>query len=241
MPIIPAAGLAKALVAVTISLHPAAAHANHDGYQVRPGDTLSDIANHELGSASDWPALWWANRHEVPNPSLITAGQRLRLPDQHQVRSWLARAASAATPAPGPVRARDHVRIHKRARGDLAVLASVRQRRELGRYRRVRVRRQLERRHRQRFLRRAPVQPGHLGCLRRRPVRGVRQRRQRGPADSRGRASARGPGHRRLAGLRRGRLIQHQTPPACTRRTLAGAGRWRRLGGLPDEAVRGRR
>jgi LysM repeat protein len=100
MPIIPAAGLAKALVAVTISLHPAAAHANHDGYQVRPGDTLSDIANHELGSASDWPALWWANRHEVPNPSLITAGQRLRLPDQHQVRSWLARAAAAATPAP---------------------------------------------------------------------------------------------------------------------------------------------
>ena len=41
-----------------------------------------------------------ANRHEVPNPGLITAGQRLRLPNNHHVKAWLTRAAQAATPAP---------------------------------------------------------------------------------------------------------------------------------------------
>jgi hypothetical protein len=105
MPSIPAVGLAKALVAVTISMHPGAAHHSHEAYSVRPGDTLSNIARHEFGNASDWPALWWANRHQVPNPSLITAGQRLRLPSRHQVKPWLAKAAQDATPAPAPVQA----------------------------------------------------------------------------------------------------------------------------------------
>jgi hypothetical protein len=36
----------------------------------------------------------------VPNPGLITAGQRLRLPNNHHVKAWLTRAARAATPAP---------------------------------------------------------------------------------------------------------------------------------------------
>ena len=97
---IPAAGLAKALVAVTVSLHPAAAahHAGHT-YTVRPGDTLSAIARHEYGKAADWPALWWANRHRVPDPSLITVGQRLRLPSRHHIRD-LSRDAQAAAQAP---------------------------------------------------------------------------------------------------------------------------------------------
>ena len=37
---IPAVGLAKALIAVTISLHPAAAKHGPAHYTVRPGDTL---------------------------------------------------------------------------------------------------------------------------------------------------------------------------------------------------------
>ena len=44
---IPVAGLAKAAIAVTISLHPAAAHQAHqapDHYTVKSGDTLSSIA-----------------------------------------------------------------------------------------------------------------------------------------------------------------------------------------------------
>ena len=96
---IPAAGLAKALVAVTVSLHPAAAHHAGHTYTVRPGDTLSAIARHEYGKAADWPALWWANRHQVPDPSLITVGQRLRLPSRRHVRD-LSRDAQAAAQAP---------------------------------------------------------------------------------------------------------------------------------------------
>jgi phage tail protein X len=92
---IPVAGLAKALMVVTISLHPAAAHHDASSYRVRAGDTLSQIAAHEYGRAADWPAIWWANRRQVPNPGLISVGQRLRLPGTPQVRSWLARAAQA--------------------------------------------------------------------------------------------------------------------------------------------------
>jgi LysM repeat protein len=99
---IPAAGLAKSLIAVTISLHPAAAHHAAQGYTVHPGDTLSAIAAHEYGRAADWPAVWWANRHQVKNPSMITTGQRLTLPASGTVAPWLARAASAAIPSAAP-------------------------------------------------------------------------------------------------------------------------------------------
>ncbi len=100
---IPAAGLAKSLIAVTISLHPAAAQHAAQGYTVQAGDTLSAIAAHEYGRAADWPAVWWANRHQVKNPSLIARGQRLTLPASGTVAPWLARAATAAIPAaPAP-------------------------------------------------------------------------------------------------------------------------------------------
>jgi LysM repeat protein len=99
MPIIPAAGLAKAAVAVTVSLHPAAAPHSHAHYTVKPGDTLSQIARHEYGKSADWAAVWWANRHQISDPNMIAAGQRLSLPDAHKVRR-LVRAAQAAAPAP---------------------------------------------------------------------------------------------------------------------------------------------
>jgi len=93
------AGLAKSLIAVTVPLHPAAApHA--PGYTVQAGDTLSAIAARSYGSAADWPAVWWANRRQVPDPDLIIAGERLALPGRAQVPAWLARAALAATAAP---------------------------------------------------------------------------------------------------------------------------------------------
>jgi LysM repeat protein len=101
MSIIPVAGLAKTLVVVTISLQPAAHHAP-TSYTVRPGDSLSAIAVHAYGSAADWPAVWWANRHQVANPDMIAAGQRLRLPASGQVPAWMARAALAAIPAASP-------------------------------------------------------------------------------------------------------------------------------------------
>ena len=105
MSIIPVTGLAKAAIAVTISLHPAAAHQAHqapDHYTVKAGDTLSSIARHEYGSAASWPALWWVNRHKVHNPQMIRVGQRLAVSSWHPRKAWLDRAALAAIPAPAP-------------------------------------------------------------------------------------------------------------------------------------------
>jgi LysM repeat protein len=96
---IAAAGLAKTLIVVTISLHPAAHHAPAS-YTVRPGDSLSTIAAHTYGTTADWPAVWWANRHQVANPNMITAGQRLNLPASGRVPSWMASAATGARSAP---------------------------------------------------------------------------------------------------------------------------------------------
>ena len=94
------AALAKSLIVVTVSLHPAAAPPAPAHYTVRPGDTLSAIARREYGSAADWPALWWINRHAVPDPDVIAAGQRLRLSAWHPRQAWLDQAARAAIPAP---------------------------------------------------------------------------------------------------------------------------------------------
>ena len=101
MSIITAAGVAKVVAAVTISLHPAAHHAPAS-YTVQQGDSLSAIAAHQYGHAADWPAVWWVNRRQVTNPNLIAAGQRLRLPASGQVPAWMARAAQAAVPAAAP-------------------------------------------------------------------------------------------------------------------------------------------
>jgi LysM repeat protein len=101
MSIIPIAGTAKALMVITISLHPGAHHAPAS-YTVHQGDTLSAIAAHTYGKAADWPAVWWANRHQAPDPNVIAAGQRLRLPASGQVPAWMARAAQATRPAPAP-------------------------------------------------------------------------------------------------------------------------------------------
>jgi Transglycosylase-like domain/LysM domain len=94
---IPAAGLAKTLMGVTISLHGAPAHQVPGHYTVKPGDTLSAIARQVYGSRSDWPALWWTNRHKLGNPDAIVVGQRLRLSTWHPRRAWLVRAAMAAS------------------------------------------------------------------------------------------------------------------------------------------------
>jgi nucleoid-associated protein YgaU len=104
MSIIPMAGMAKAFMVITISLHPGA-HRAPASYTVHPGDTLSAIATHAYGSAADWPAIWWANRHQVPNPNMIAAGQRLRLPASGHVSASMARAARSAIPAPPPTSA----------------------------------------------------------------------------------------------------------------------------------------
>jgi hypothetical protein len=90
--------MAKVLATVTISLHPAAQQVPAS-YTVQQGDTLSTIAAHEYGNPADWPAVWWVNRSQLPNPNMIAAGQRLRLPASGQMPAWMARAARAGVSA----------------------------------------------------------------------------------------------------------------------------------------------
>jgi hypothetical protein len=97
---IAAGGVAKTLVAVTISLHSGAAHPGGHDAVVQRGDSLSSISLHEYGTAAEWPALWWANRRQVPNPSMIVPGEQLVVPHSPRVRRWLVRAAQGATTSP---------------------------------------------------------------------------------------------------------------------------------------------
>jgi LysM repeat protein len=101
LPSIAAGSAVKALVAVTISLHPVNAHQYTGTVTVKPGNTLSSISQHEWGKSADWPALWWANRHSVSNPGSIRVGQRLQIPASHTVPSWMSsRAMAASDPRP---------------------------------------------------------------------------------------------------------------------------------------------
>ena len=99
---IAAGGVAKSLVAVTISLHPGAAQPARHDITVQRGDSLSAISLHEYGTAAQWPALWWANRRQVPDPSVIVPGERLIVPSGLRASRWLVRQAQAATAAPPP-------------------------------------------------------------------------------------------------------------------------------------------
>jgi resuscitation-promoting factor RpfC len=95
-------GVAKTLIAVTISLHPGSAHQASDHVTVKPGDTLSSISQREYGTVADWPALWWINRGTVRNPNVIQAGQQLKASGRPAVTSAMVRAAMAAIPASAP-------------------------------------------------------------------------------------------------------------------------------------------
>lgn len=69
-------------------------------YTARRGDTLSEIARAQYGSARLWPALWWANRHEIRNPNALAAGTTLQLSAWHPDKAWVAARALAAIPKP---------------------------------------------------------------------------------------------------------------------------------------------
>jgi hypothetical protein len=118
---IPFAGLAKAMLLVTVPLHPAAAHHAPAHYTVKAGDSLSIIAHREYGSTAAWPALWWVNRHKVSNPQVITVGQRLTLSSWHPRKAWLNRAAMAAAPAPRARAPRDPAPAPAQAGGSTVV------------------------------------------------------------------------------------------------------------------------
>ena len=51
-------------------------------YTVKSGDTLSDIAESEMGDAKRWPELYAANKEAVgDNPDMIHPGLELKIPD----------------------------------------------------------------------------------------------------------------------------------------------------------------
>ena len=49
-------------------------------YTVRPGDTLSSIAERFYGNRGDWTWLWHVNSSVVHNPNSIYAGEVLKIP-----------------------------------------------------------------------------------------------------------------------------------------------------------------
>ena len=50
-------------------------------YTVKSGDTLSDIAQSEMGDANRWPELYAANKDAVgKNPDMIHPGLELTIP-----------------------------------------------------------------------------------------------------------------------------------------------------------------
>jgi nucleoid-associated protein YgaU len=50
-------------------------------YEVRSGDTLSEIALATLGSATRWPELLEANKDRLSKPEALRTGMKLRIPD----------------------------------------------------------------------------------------------------------------------------------------------------------------
>ncbi len=49
-------------------------------YTVRPGDTLSSIANQVYGDASEWRVIFEANRDQMNSPEALRAGMTIRIP-----------------------------------------------------------------------------------------------------------------------------------------------------------------
>jgi nucleoid-associated protein YgaU len=49
-------------------------------YVVVSGDSLSKIAQHHYGKASDWTRIFEANRDHIKDPDKIFPGQKLRIP-----------------------------------------------------------------------------------------------------------------------------------------------------------------
>ena len=49
-------------------------------YVVKKGDSLSKIAQHHYGNASEWRKIFEANRDQIEDPDLIQPGQMLKIP-----------------------------------------------------------------------------------------------------------------------------------------------------------------
>ena len=57
------------------------ASAESKRHVVQPGESLSRIAEAELGDAGLWPLLYRANRDRIKDPARIYPGQELSIPE----------------------------------------------------------------------------------------------------------------------------------------------------------------
>jgi LysM repeat protein len=67
-------------------------------YTVRPGDTLSSIAQRFYGNPADWQWLYQANRSVIQNPNVIDPGQVLNVPYGPPARTTASSPAAPAAP-----------------------------------------------------------------------------------------------------------------------------------------------
>lgn len=65
-------------------------------YTVKSGDTLSSIAGKLYRDSAAWPAIYWANQHQISSADMIQPGQQLRIPPKPA-------HIPAAPAAPAPV------------------------------------------------------------------------------------------------------------------------------------------
>jgi nucleoid-associated protein YgaU len=56
--------------------------ASQQTYTVKPGDSLSKIAKHELGDANSYMEIFNLNRDQLSDPDKIQPGQVLKLPQR---------------------------------------------------------------------------------------------------------------------------------------------------------------
>jgi LysM repeat protein len=84
----------QALAGLALPMVAAAGIAGHS-YTVRPGDTLSGIAQQVYGNAGGWQQLFAANRRTVTDANLIYPGEVLEVPS-YQPRHAMPEPASTA-------------------------------------------------------------------------------------------------------------------------------------------------
>lgn len=74
-------------------------------YEVKSGDTLSDISLAVFGSATRWKDLLDANRDKLQKPESLQVGMKLRIPEGGKLRSAGAAKVESKKPAPKPTTA----------------------------------------------------------------------------------------------------------------------------------------
>ena len=73
-------------------------------YTVRSGDTLSSIANRFYNEQDAWPAIFWANKHQIRWANIIQIGQRLSIPVKpDQIPSAPSETGPPVAPVAAPV------------------------------------------------------------------------------------------------------------------------------------------